>query len=115
MYTLKSWCTALAARTAQCRAPFSTSPPIPPTPPLPEQMLSSGSRSCQSIAITAQDGRLQSIVSPHYHLPQHSLHPACAHALHETAQQAGARLDWYHHTVILDAIAHARAFGRNQT
>ncbi|MFD5588743.1 GAF domain-containing protein [Streptomyces sp. NPDC127063] len=75
-------------------------------------MLESGSRACQSLPITAPDGRLLGIVSPHYRLPRQCLGPALLHAVQETARQAGAWLDWYHFTIVLDALESVHAHAR---
>ncbi|MDF4254231.1 ANTAR domain-containing protein [Streptomyces sp. WMMB303] len=73
--------------------------------PAREAILAAGSRGCHSTPLVKQPSdRPEGVVSTHHERPVRALSAAEARALDEMAAQCAQWLEWYRHTVVLDAL-----------
>ncbi|MFE9393647.1 ANTAR domain-containing protein [Streptomyces sp. NPDC006784] len=73
--------------------------------PAREAILAAGSRGCHSTPLVKQPSdRPEGVVSTHHERPVRALSAAEARALDEMAAQSAQWLEWYRHTVVLDAL-----------
>ncbi|MEU3195124.1 ANTAR domain-containing protein [Streptomyces sp. NPDC006992] len=73
--------------------------------PAREAILAAGSRGCHSTPLVKHPSDLpEGVVSTHHERPVRALSAAEARALDEVGAQSAAWLEWYRHTVVLDAL-----------
>ncbi|MBO8195735.1 ANTAR domain-containing protein [Streptomyces oryzae] len=67
-------------------------------------ILAAGSRGCHSTPLVVPSGQVEGVVSTHHERPVRALSASQARALDEVGSQTGRWLEWYHRTVVLDAL-----------
>ncbi|OEV02323.1 hypothetical protein AN217_00535 [Streptomyces qinglanensis] len=73
--------------------------------PARKAILAAGSRGCHSTPLVKQPSdRPEGVVSTHHERPVRALSATEARSLDEVGAQAAAWLEWYRHTVVLDAL-----------